>query len=110
MLLPFHHASIRGKLIMAELPATSAGTVFNIQSPSHPSAGRFVRQAVARGFRVTFQAAWPNSAGWVALAAPRSEGVDLIVRYYRDQTFTVQLCRPGLTLDELLPDDEATAA
>ena len=95
---------------MAELPATSAGTVFNIQSPSHPSAGRFVRQAVARGFRVTFQAAWPNSAGWVALAAPRSEGVDLIVRYYRDQTFTVQLCRPGLTLDELLPDDEATAA
>ncbi|MEX2186903.1 MAG: hypothetical protein WD875_08925 [Pirellulales bacterium] len=82
-----------------------AGTIFNVQSPQHPSAGRYVRQAVRRGFRIAFQAAWPNSAGWVALAAPQSIGVDLIVRYYRDRTFTVQVCDPRRTLSEFLPDE-----
>jgi hypothetical protein len=90
--------------------AGRAGAVFNVQSTRHPSAGRYVRQAVERGFRVAFRAAWPNSAGWVALAAPQSNGVDLIVRYYRDQTFTVQVCDPRRTLDEFLPDDDAAVA
>jgi hypothetical protein len=90
--------------------ARSTGTFFNVQSPRHPSAGRYVRQALARGFHVAFQAAWPNSSGWVALAAPRSEGVDLIVRYYRDQTFTVQVCDAGRTLTDFLPDDDAAVA
>lgn len=94
---------------MAALSLLS-GQLVNVQSPRHPSAGRFVRQAVARGFHVAYQAAWPNSAGWVALAAPKSEGVDLIVRFYRDQTFTVQVCDPQRTLEELLPYDETAAA
>ncbi len=84
--------------------------VFNVQSPRHPSAGRYVRQAVRRGFQIAFQAAWPNSAGWVALSAPQSAGVDLIVRYYRDRTFTVQVCDPRRTLEELLPDEETAVA
>jgi hypothetical protein len=90
--------------------APISGTLFNVQSTRHPSAGRYVRQAVKRGFRVAFQAAWPNSAGWVALAAPLSNGVDLIVRYYRDRTFTVQVCDPRRTLADFLPDDEAAVA
>ena len=95
---------------MAVQIALSTGQIFNVQSPRHPSAGRYVRQAIRRGFRIAFQAAWPNSSGWMALAAPRSEGVDLIVRYYRDQTFTVQVCDPRRTLADFLPDDDAAVA
>jgi hypothetical protein len=92
---------------MTQCSAFLSGPVVNVQSPRHPSAGRYVRQAVERGFRVAHQAAWPNSAGWVALAAPQSQGVDLLVRYYRDSSFTVQVCDPRRTLSDLLPDDVA---
>jgi hypothetical protein len=87
-----------------------SGPAVNVQSLRHPSAGRYVRQAIARGFRIAHQAAWPNSAGWIALSRPESMDVDVLVRYYRDQSFTVQVCDPNRTLDELLPDDESTIA
>lgn len=95
---------------MTEIASAPAGRLFHVQSPQHPSAGHYVRHALGRGFRIAYQATWPNSAGWVALAAPRSVGVDMIVRYYRDGTFTVEVCDPRRTLADLLPDEGAAVA
>lgn len=88
----------------------TSSSIFNVQSTRNPSAGRYVRRAQKRGFHIVHQTAWPNSAGWLALAAPGSNGVDLIIRYYRDQTFTVQVCDPRRTLEELLPEEDVAAA
>ncbi len=55
-----------------------------------PSLEQFLDQARSEGYRVQHQSAWPNGAGWIALAH-QLEGenrVDLMVNYYPDRTFT----------------------
>lgn len=82
----------------------SNGPIQRVENPRHPSAAQFVEHAKNRGFRVLNQGTWPNATGWVALARPESTEVDVMVRRYRDHTYSVQSCDGNGTVDELLAE------
>lgn len=56
----------------------------------HRSLEEFLDHSRSAGYRVEHQAAWPNGAGWIALAheVDGVTQVDLMVNYYPDHTFT----------------------
>ena len=82
----------------------SNGPIRQVSSPRHPSASQFVEHAKTRGYRILNQGTWPNATGWIALARPESTVVDLLVRRYRDHSFSVQSCDGNGSVDELLAE------
>jgi hypothetical protein len=83
----------------------AAGPIRRVDSPRHATAGQFIAHAQRRGYRVLTQGSWPNSAAWYGLAKAGSDEVDVMVRHYRDQTFTVQSCDGNGSVAHLLDDD-----
>ncbi len=69
---------------------TASAENLALASGESPRLEQFLDRARTEGYQVEHQAAWPNGAGWIALAQ-QSEGetrVGLMINYYPDHTFT----------------------
>ena len=67
----------------------------------------YVRDAQKEGYRIIYQAAWANGAGWIALAGPGLNGanstggdarhnrISLLVKFYPDGRFTSEQLGPA---------------
>lgn len=53
---------------------------------------RFVKEAERQGYRIAYQASWPNGAGWIAMSDPRANHrrIELLVKFYPNGKFTTE--------------------
>jgi hypothetical protein len=80
------------------------------QSPTqlHQTIDCYVRDAQKEGYRIIYQTAWANGAGWIALAGPGLNGctstggdvrhnrISLLVKFYPDGRFTSEQLGPSV--------------
>ena len=68
-------------------------------APLHQTIDCYVRDAQNEGYRIIYQAAWANGAGWIALAGPGSDvrhnRISLLVKFYPDGRFTSEQLGPA---------------
>jgi hypothetical protein len=75
-------------------------------APPHPTIDCYVRDAQNQGYRIVYQTAWANGAGWIALAGPGLNGsastdgdarhhrISLLVKFYPDGRYTSERLGP----------------